>query len=129
MHPRIASRRGVVGLASDAFSSVTRLVETEIALARAEFGEKLEAVKSSLLFLVGGAVFLVAAVFLVLQTIVQALEAAGMQPHWATLLVAAGSAALGAGLFYAGKERFDPVPKRTIKELSRDSAVVQEQLS
>jgi O-antigen/teichoic acid export membrane protein len=129
MHPRIASRRGVVGLASDAFSSVTRLVETEIALARAEFSEKLAAVKTSLPLIVGGAIFLVAALFLVLQTIVHALEAAGMQPHWATLLVAAGSAALGAGLFYAGKERFDPVPKRTLKELSRDSAVVQEQLS
>jgi hypothetical protein len=129
MHPRIASRRGVVGLASDAFSSVTQLVQTEIALARAEFTEKLDAVKSSLLFLVGGAVFLVAALFLVLETIVRGLIAAGMEPHWATLLVAAGSAALGAGLFFAGRERFDPVPKRTLNELSRDSDLVQEKLS
>lgn len=129
MHPRIASRRGVVGLASDAFSSVSRLVETEIALARAEINEKIQAVRSSLPLLVGGAVFLIAALFLVLQTLVEGLQAAGMAPHWANLLVAAGSAALGAGLFYAGRERFDPVPKRTIAELSRDSAVVKEQLS
>jgi O-antigen/teichoic acid export membrane protein len=128
MHPRIASRRGVVGLASDAFSSVTQLVETEIALARAEFGEKLQAVKSSLPLIIGGAVFLVAALFLVLQAIVVALAAAGMAPHWATLLVAAGSAALGAVLFYVGRERFDPVPTRTITELSRNSAIVQERL-
>jgi hypothetical protein len=129
MHPRIASRRGVVGLASDAISGVSDLVATQLELARAEAGEKLEAIRNSLIFLLGGAVLLIAALFLALQAIVRALESAGMAPHWATLLVAGGTALIGGVMLSVGLNRFDPVPKRTMRELARDKALAEEQLS
>lgn len=128
MHPRIASRRGVVGLASEAIAGVSDLVATEVALVRAEVGEKLTAIRSSLAFLLGGGVLLVAALFLVLQAIVRALESAGMAPHWATLLVAGGTAIAGGALLAVGLERFDAVPRRTIREIERDKALAEEHL-
>lgn len=122
-------RRGVVGLASDALSNVSDLVATEFALARAEAGEKLAAIRSSLVMLLAGTVLLMAALFLLLQAIVRALESTGMEPHWATLLVAGGTAIVGGVLAKIGIDRFDPVPKRTLRELARDKALAEEQLS
>jgi hypothetical protein len=129
MHPKIAQRRGVVGLASDALSGVARLVETELTLARAEFNEKLQGLRSVLVLAIAGAVLLVGAVFLLLQAAVVALVEAGVQPHWATLLVAGACAAIGGGLVYGAKERLDVTPTRTLDELSRDAAVAKEHLS
>jgi len=129
MHPRIASRRGVVSLASDALSGVTRLVETEVALAKAEIGEKLDGLKASLPLMIGGAVFLMAALFLLLQTLVFALAAAGIEGHWAALIVAGGTALIGAAMLAAGRKALDVTPTRTIDELSRDAAVAREKLS
>src|SRR5689334_8664507 len=125
---RTAPRRGVVALASDAVEAVTDLVSTEFALARAEVGEKLTALRGSLAFLLGGVVLLVAGLFLALQAIVRALESTGMAPHWAALLVAGGTAAIGGVLLAVGLDRFDPVPRRTVRELERDKALVEEHL-
>jgi len=128
MHPRIASRRGVVGLATDAMSAVTRLIETEVALAKAEIGEKIDGLKASLPMLIGGAVFLIAALFLLLQTMVFALAAADVPGHWAALIVAGGAAAVGISLIAAGRKRLDVTPSRTLSELSRDARVAKEHL-
>jgi hypothetical protein len=129
MHPQIAHRRGVVGLASDALSGVARLIETEVALARAEFNEKLQGLRSVLVMAIAGAVLLIGALFLILQAAVVALMEMGVQPHWATLLVAGVSAVIGGALVYGAKERLDVTPNRTMDELSRDAAVAKEHLS
>lgn len=128
MHPRTASRRGVVGLASDAIAGVSDLVATEFALARAELGERLAAVRGSLVFLLSGVVLLIAALFFGLQAVVHALAASGMEPHWAALLVAGGSALVGGVLLSVGLKRFDPVPRRSLRELERDRALAEEHL-
>ncbi|MBX3501369.1 MAG: phage holin family protein [Alphaproteobacteria bacterium] len=128
LHPRTASRRGVVGLASDAIAGVSDLVATEFALARAELGERLAAVRGSLVFLLSGVVLLIAALFFGLQAVVHALAASGMEPHWAALLVAGGSALVGGVLLSVGLKRFDPVPRRSLRELERDRALAEEHL-
>ena len=124
-------RRGIVELASDAVTQATGLVQTEFKLARAEINENLVALKEGMIFMIIGAIFLVAALFLVLQTLVAFLIAEGMSPPLAVLIVAGGSALVGGVLMQISKTRlahFDATPHKTLHQLQRDGQLAKEQL-
>ena len=79
-----------------------------------------------------GAVFLVAALFLVLQTAVAILIAAGMEAPWAVLIVAGASALIGAILVQSGRQKLshvDVTPNATLHSLRRDGQMAKEKLS
>ena len=79
-----------------------------------------------------GAIFLIAALGMILQALVSILINAGVSPSVAILLVAGGSAVIGLVLFLMGQNRLDPAelsPDRTLNSLSRDSRMVKETLS
>lgn len=125
-------RPGVVTLATAAFSQTADLLQTEFRLARAELAEKLTALRAGLTFIVIGAVFLIAALGLVLQALVSVLIGAGVSPPVAILLVAGAAAVAGVVLFLMGQNRLNPAeltPDRTLNSLSRDSRMVKETLT
>ena len=125
-------RRGVVTLATDAVSQAAHLVQTEFSLARAELSEKLQAARAGFVLMLIGAIFLIAALFLILQAVVALLVAAGLEAHWAVLIVAGGSAVVGGLLVQHAKERLSPLdatPDKTLRELRRDTDLVKEKLS
>ena len=125
-------RRGVIGLASDAITQAADLIQTEFKLARAEFGEKLVALRSGFSLMIVGAVFLVAALFLILQAAVAALIAAGMEPPWAVLIVAGTSALVGGVLIQSARQKLahvDVTPNATLNSLRRDGEMAKEKLS
>jgi predicted phage tail protein len=125
-------RRGVIALASDAITQAADLIQTEFKLARTEFTEKLVAVRSGFALMIVGAVFLVAALFLTLQTVVALLIAAGMDPPWAVLIVAGASALIGGILVQGARQKLahvDATPSATLHQLHRDSEMAKEKLS
>jgi len=125
-------RRGVIALASDAITQAADLVQTEFKLARREFSEKLVALRGGVTLLLVGAVFLVAALFLVLQTAVALLIAAGMEPPWAVLVVAGASALIGGILIQSARQKLahlDITPDATLNQLRRDGQMAKEKLS
>jgi predicted phage tail protein len=125
-------QRGIIGLASDAITQAADLIQTEFRLARAEFSEKLVAVRSGFSLMIVGAVFLVAALFLILQAAVAALIAAGMEPPWAVLIVAGASALVGGILVQSARQKLahvDVTPNATLNSLRRDGEMAKEKLS
>jgi hypothetical protein len=125
-------RPGVVTLATAAFSQTADLLQTEFRLAKAEFAEKMTALRAGLIMILVGAIFLIAALGMLLQALVALLISAGASPSVAILVVAGGTAVIGLVLFVMGQKRLDPdelSPDRTLNSLSRDSRMVKETLS
>ena len=125
-------RPGVVTLATAAFSQTADLLQTEFRLAKVELAEKMAALRVGLILIVIGAIFLIAALGMILQALVSILIAAGLSPAAAILLVAGGAAVIGLVLFLLGQNRLSPAelsPDRTLNSLSRDSRMVKETLS
>jgi hypothetical protein len=125
-------RPGVVTLTAAAFSQTADLVQAEFRLARTELSEKMTALRSGLIMMLIGAIFLIVALGMVLQAIVGVLIAAGLSPPASILLVAGGAAIVGIVLFLMGQKRLQPeelTPDRTLNSLSRDSRMVKETLT
>jgi hypothetical protein len=90
------------------------------------------ALRAGMIIILIGAIFLIAAVGMILQALVAFLIDAGVSPPAAILLVAGGAAIVGLVLFLMGQKRLDPAelsPNRTLNSLSRDSRMVKETLS
>ena len=122
-------RPGVVTLFTAAIAQSADLVQTEFRLARAEVSEKLAALRIGLGLMAVGAIFLIAALGMLLQALVSVLIASGMSPPAAILVVAGGAAVIGLVLFLMGQKRLSPdelVPDRTLTSLSRDGRMMKE---
>jgi hypothetical protein len=125
-------RPGVVTLTTAAVSQTADLIQAEFRLARAELAEKMTAFRAGMIMILIGAIFLIAALGMVLQALVAALIAAGLSAPAAILLVAGGAAVVGLVLFVMGQNRLKPdelSPGRTLNSLSRDSRMVKETLT
>lgn len=123
---------GLFHALSDTINRATDLVQLEVRVFKAELEEKLGRLKAGLALLVSGAIFIAAALFLLLQAAVLGLVQTGMSPALATLLVAAASIAIGLAFMLAGRKQFNGdalAPDRTIHDLQRDTRLVKEKLS
>jgi len=128
---RPQSARPVAALLSDLASETSQLVRQELALFKAEMQEKLGrlgqgvgALAAGGLIAFSGWLALIAAAILGLSHFVA--------PWLAALIVGLVVIALGAGLLFFGKSRFDAdalVPRRTLNSLREDEAWIREQLS
>ena len=82
--------------------------------------------------MVAGAIFLMAALGLLLQAVVSLLVAAGLSVPAAILVTAGVTALIGLGLFLTGQKRLSSdelVPDRTLHSLSRDGRMVKETIT
>ena len=131
MSENVTGRPSTPGLFADALSQMTTLFETEIRLVRSEISEKISQAVMGLGVLVGSAVLLVAAIFLLLEGVVQLLISFGWSPYAANFLVGIVIAILGAiAVFVAlrGLSAENLTPRRTINQLGKDAQVVKEQV-
>ena len=124
--------RRVLGVAGEAMAQAADLIRVEFRLARAELAEKLASLRTGVAFVLAGTVFLVGALFLLLQWAVAALVQAGLTPAVATFAVAVACSAVGLILMLAGRHRLEPgavLPERTLNQIARDGAMAKEKLS
>lgn len=123
---------GLFHALSDTISRATDLVQLEVRVFKAELEEKLSRVKAGLSLIVSGAVFIAAALFLLLQAAVVALVQSGMSPPGAILLVAGASIVIGLAFVLTGRKQVNGealAPDRTMHGLRRDTRLVKEKLS
>lgn len=124
---------GLFHALSDTISRATDLVQLEVRVFKAELDEKLSRVKAGVSLILSGAIFIAAALFLLLQAAVLTLvETGAMSPAGATLLVAGVSIVIGLAFMLTGRRQVNGealMPERTIQDLQRDTRVVKEKLS
>ena len=125
------NQASVADLFGNVVTELTTLVRKEVQLARAELGEKAGQVAGAAASLAIGGVLLLAALIILLQAAVVLLVRLGVPPGWAEVIVAAAVGLIGYLLLRGGLNRLKAsnlVPTRTAEQLSRDAAVVKEQV-
>lgn len=125
------NQASVADLFGNVVTELTTLVRKEVQLARAELGEKMGQAAGAAASLAIGGVLLLAALIILLQAAVVLLVRLGVPPGWAEVVVAAVVGLIGYLLLRGGLNRLKAsnlVPNRTAEQLSRDAAVVKEQV-
>ncbi|HET7715876.1 MAG TPA: phage holin family protein [Bauldia sp.] len=126
-----ANTRSTIGLFTDALSQIALLFQTEMRLVRAELSEKLNQVLGHAATVGVGLVFVLAALILLLQSVVSWLEVAGLPDEWGYLLVGLAVAAIGAVLLTKGinaLKETSVVPDRAVNQVRADLATVKEHI-
>ncbi len=130
MSDNLTSRPPTTSLFADALAQMTTLFETEIRLVRSEISEKITQAVTAVAAVVISAVLFVAALFLILQGIVDLLIAFGMKPFLADFLVGIVVAIIGAIAIFMAKKGLSPAnltPSRSIHQLGKDAKILKEQ--
>jgi len=123
--------RSIPGLFRDLLLQLTTLLRMEGQLARAEMSEKLGRATRGVALVLGGAVLMMPALVILLEAIVAALVDAGLEAHWAALIVGGLALILGGIVLFAGVKAMkleELTPRRTIDNLQRDVSVATHQL-
>ncbi len=121
------------------FAELTRetvdLVRKEIALARAEVGEKVSTAQAALVSLAGGGVIILAGLILVLLALANGLAMVlppEVAPWLAPLIVGVVVMLIGYFMLRSGRSHLSAdglTPHRTVNSLRRDKAVAQEKVA
>jgi uncharacterized membrane protein YqjE len=123
--------RSIAELFSDALHQFTKLVRTELQLARAEIAAKAGEAAMGIAFIAGAALAMIAALVLVLFALAVWLVELGVPDPLAYLVAGVIGALISAFLGWTGMNRLKPdnlAPERTVKQFQRDAAVVREQM-
>lgn len=119
----------IVRALADVVGDFTDLLQKEVQLARAELSANFSAKLHGGLWMGLAAALIWLALLLCLQALVFGLASFGVALHWSFLIVAGGTAMLGALAFFigrAGAER-SLLPQRTIHQLQQDLMLSKEQ--
>ena len=122
--------RSLKDLLADLTESITTLFRQEIQLARAETSEKITQVGVAIGAIAGGAILALAALIVLLQTLVIGITEAGVPAGWASLIVGVIVAIIAYVLIHKGTNDLKAsnlAPNRTMGSLKRDAQVVKEQ--
>jgi hypothetical protein len=129
--PRGRFGRPVAALLSDLAGETSTLVRQEIALFKAELGEKLSQMGLGAALLVAGGIIAFSGWFALLAAAILGLSHV-LAPWLSALIVGVVVIALGAGLALFGKSRLKAdalVPRRTLNSLREDQAWIRDQVS
>src|SRR5579883_67412 len=122
MYP-FSTDRSLSELLGDALTELSKLIQTEFAIARIEMSDKAAGMVGAAKLIGAGAAIALAALVLILMAIAAALMRAGL-PDWAADLCAGVGAALVAlVLILVGLNRFSRrslAPSATLEELRQD---------
>lgn len=124
------ANRSIVDIFTDVANQFTVLLRKESQLARTELSEKVGQAGLGLGLVVGGAVFLIPALVILLQAAVAALVKVIAEP-WASLIVGGAAFLLGVLIAMIGVSRLSArnlAPNRTIQQIQRDVAVAKQQV-
>ena len=123
--------RTVADIVRDLLTETSTLLRKEGQLARAEISEKVDQAVRGLGFIVAGAVLLTPALVVLLGAAVAAMIEAGMDPHWAALIVGGIALIIGLVLVWLGARAFKAerlAPSRTIAHVKSDVSLAKHQL-
>ena len=123
--------RSVTELLSDALHQFTKLIRTEIELAKTEIAGKASQAGMGIAFIAGGALVTIAALVLLLLALAMWLAELGLPDSVAHLIAGVIGILISAGLAWTGMNRLKPanlVPERTMDQLEQDAAAVREQM-
>ena len=126
------ARRSLTQAVGDVLSDSLDLIQTELHLARAEAGEKLNSVVALAATGGAGAILLLLGSIMLLLGVVRWLAIAGLPEEWGFVVVGALAAALGIVLITQARQRASAdalMPKRTIRELQADADMMKEELT
>jgi hypothetical protein len=115
--------RAISSLLGNALSQFSKLLQNEMDLAKAEFGDKVQKVGGALGFIAGGAVLVIPALVMALFAISSALISAGWSQPLSYLASAIIAAVLAGVLFAIGINRLDArnlAPRETMSQLGKD---------
>jgi len=134
--PELSARRprtdrSVAGLLSDLANETGTLLRQEIALFKAEIGEKLGSLGVGVGAMAAGGLVAFSGWLALIAAAVLGLSNA-LAPWLAALIVGIVVIAIGAGLLLFGKSRLNAdalVPRRTLNSLREDEEWVREQIS
>lgn len=107
------------------------LVHKEVRLARAEMSEKINFLFLGSAILVAGAVLLIPALVILLESAVTALAGTGLARVWCSLIVGGSAFLVGLLLMVAGAYWLRAVrllPERTLEQLRQDAALAKRQM-
>ncbi len=124
------ANRSVVEIVSDLASQFTSLLRKEGLLARTEVSEKIGQAGMGIGLIVGGAVFLIPALVILLQAGVSALLKVIQEP-WASLIVGGAAFIIGLLIALIGMSQLRAktlAPSRTINQIQRDVTVARQQV-
>jgi uncharacterized membrane protein YeiB len=119
---------GPGAMLADVMAGVTRLVQGELALARAEAAERLETARQALIQIVVAAVLGITAINLLAAAAVAAVARLGLGPAWASVVV--GGIVLLLALGFAGQamrlmREAGRTPGRSAASIKRDVETLQ----
>ena len=123
--------RSIAELFSDALHQFTKLIRTEVQLARAEIATKAGEAAMGIAFVAGAALAMVAALVLLLLALGVWLTELGVPDPIAYLVAGVVGALISAILAWTGMNRLKAgnlAPERTMGQFQRDAAVVREQM-
>lgn len=125
----IRDERSIAQLVGDSISELTKLVQNEIDLARAEIIQKVSMGTAAAKFVVAGAIFLTPGIVLVLLAVASELTALGLSQPLAYLCTGLGALIIAAVLMWAGMSRLSPSalkPSATLDQIRQDKAMATE---
>lgn len=133
IHPHTARTEAeagssIVGLLGQLGRELPSLVTKELALAKVEISESINATKAGLMSLAGGGAVLLAGLIILLQAVVYALSQV-MDAWLAALIVGVIVMVVGYVMVQGGKKKFAPSafkPSRTLHSLQKDKAAIRE---
>ncbi|TCL31271.1 putative superfamily III holin-X [Azotobacter chroococcum] len=123
-----AGGNSILGLLGQLGRELPSLVTKELALAKVEISESINATKAGIMSLAGGGAVLLAGFIILLQAAVYALSQV-MDAWLAALIVGVIVMAVGYVMVQGGKKRFAPSslkPSRTLHSLQKDKAAIRE---
>ncbi|HEY5203181.1 MAG TPA: phage holin family protein [Roseiarcus sp.] len=125
----IRDERSIAQLFGDSISELTKLVQNEIDLARAEVVQKVNMGTAAAKFIVGGSMLLIPGIVLVLLAIAAELTALGLSQPLAYLCSGVGALIIAGALVWAGMLRLSPSalkPTATLDQIGQDKAMATE---
>jgi hypothetical protein len=125
----IRDDRSIAQLVGDSISELTKLVQNEIDLARAEVVQKVSMGTSAARFVAAGAILLTPGIVLVLLAVASELTALGLSQPLAYLCSGLGALIIAAALMWAGMSRLSPSalkPAATLEQIRQDKAMATE---
>ena len=122
---------GVSELVRDAVDQFTKLIHNELAIARAELGQKATEAAMGAGLMLGGALLLIPAIVLLLMALAAWLVEIGLSASVSNLIAGVIGLLVSGVLAWIGKAKLSPEhlkPKHTIREVERDLAAAKERL-
>jgi hypothetical protein len=121
--------RSIAQLFGDSISELTKLVQNEVDLARAEIVQKLSLGTAAAKLIVGGAVFLTPGIVLVLLAVAAELTTLGLSQPLAYLCSGVGALIIAGALVWVGMSRLSSSalkPTATLDQIRQDKAMATE---